>query len=144
VISIRRNMDPVAVTSAERAEQRSTMDVRMRAIDPTWSWSGPDIPREKPAYRRVIVADDGRLWVLASLPSERVTPPADARPGTEESMMLREPPVYDIYEPTGVYLGRVRIPDRVQLKSMRGDTVWGVTKDDDDVPRATRFRIAWR
>jgi hypothetical protein len=144
VISIRRSVDAVAVTSAERAEHRSTMDARMRAVDPTWNWSGPDIPRVKPAYRRVTVADDGRLWVLASLPSERVSPPADARPGTEESMTLREPPVYDVYEPGGVYLGRVRVPDNVQLKSMRGDTVWGVTTDDDDVPSATRFRVAWK
>ena len=41
-------------------------------------------------------------------------------------------------------LGRVQVPPRVSTVYRRGDYVWGVAYDDDDVATVKRFRINWR
>jgi hypothetical protein len=62
----------------------------------------------------------------------------------QTSIPFQEPSIYDVFEPDGTLVGRVRLPDDMTLHNMRGDTVWGVTKDADDVPTVRRYRIAWR
>ena len=52
--------------------------------------------------------------------------------------------VYDAIEPDGTYLGQVEVPAGVVSFVRRGDQVWGVEFDEDDVPRVARYRIAWR
>ena len=144
VVSVRRQVAPIPISDDERAARRAVVERRMQARDPRWEWSGPDVPRVKPPIKGVLVADDGRLWVHVSVPSERFSPPADASPTDEASLPFREPPLYEVFEPDGTWLGRVRLPEGVRLHAMRGDIVWGVTTDADDVPTARRFRIAWR
>ena len=50
----------------------------------------------------------------------------------------------EVYAPDGTYLGQVRVPAGFVSYVRRGDQVWGVEFDEDDVPRVARFRIAWR
>jgi len=54
------------------------------------------------------------------------------------------PALYDVFEPNGAYVGQVEVPPRVSTVVRRGDYVWGVEFDDDDVQRVVRFRIVWR
>jgi hypothetical protein len=144
VVSVRRNAPAVPITNAERAAHRASVEAAMRRRDPAWTWKGPEIGRVKPAYRYFQIGDDGRIWVAASVPSERRTPPPDARSQQEASIPFTEPPIFDVLEPDGTYVGRVRLPDGMTLHNMRGDVVWGVTTDADDVPTVRRYRIAWR
>ena len=52
--------------------------------------------------------------------------------------------LHDVYEPTGRYLGQVKIPEKVNAIVMRGDFIWAATCNDDEAPQVARYRIAWR
>jgi hypothetical protein len=154
VISVRRDVEPTLVSRTERADARRRIEERMRQTDPTWSWNGPDIPDVKPYYSDLQVGLDGRIWV-AIIPE--VTPragsvsggggvggPRLAPPKPAASTEPPRPALYDVFEPNGRYLGQVQVPARVSSVARRGDHVWGVAYDADDVPRIKRYRIAWR
>src|SRR5687768_3205668 len=51
ILRIERDIDPVAVQDAERRDLAEEITRDMRKVDPTWRWSGPDIPRVKPHIR---------------------------------------------------------------------------------------------
>jgi len=154
VVSVRRDVKADPVARSERAEARRKIEERMRQTDPMWSWSGPDVPEFKPLYADLQVALDGRIWVAVIPevsprvgstsggggigPSGRRAPPQLA-PGEPP-----RPALYDVFEPDGQFLGQVQVPARVSSVVRRGDQVWGVALDADDVPRIKRYRIAWR
>ena len=164
VVSLRREVvQPVPVTDAERAERRADLEARLRRTDPGWRWSGPDIPRVKQAFQSIRVGADGRVWVLTSQPSERFDPAVDQSPSTTlgfggggrggrgpsrppppPPVPWRSPTVYDLFEPSGVYLGQLRVPYGVTMHVMRGDQIWASTADADGVPYVKRYRIDWR
>jgi hypothetical protein len=54
-----------------------------------------------------------------------------------------QPALYDVFEPDGRFLGQVRIPPKVTTVLRRGDHIWAVQLDEDDVPRIKRYRINW-
>ena len=155
IISVRRDVKPEPVSRAERNEARQRIEERMRQTDPTWSWNGPDIPGTKPLYEDLQVALDGRVWVA-------VIPEVSARIGNSSSgggigrgpsqrSQIKGPPpppprpaLYDVFEPDGQYLGQVQVPAKVSSVARRGEYVWGVAFDDDDVPSIKRYRIAWK
>ena len=159
VVSVRRDDAKASpVSRAQRDSARRSIEERMRSLDPSWSWDGPPIPDTHPFYTRLIPALDGRIWL--SLFSD-----ASASQGTGTVLMQvgggrgggapprprspappavpSAPMPYDVFEPSGVYLGRVEIPARVVLGAMRGDQVWGIAYNDDDVSFLKRYRISW-
>ena len=166
VISLRRERVPsVPVPDAERDARREDIETRLRRTDPSWRWSGMDIPRVKPPFTSFRVANDGRIWVLTSQPSERFDPDSDATTGASISISgaaggggggagaprqappppvpWRSPAVYDVLEPDGRWIGQVRIPYGVTAHVMQGDHVWASTSNEDGVPYVKRYRIAW-
>jgi hypothetical protein len=154
-VSVRRDVKAEPVSRAERSEARQQIEDDMRKTDPTWSWNGPDIPDTKPLYHDLQVALDGRIWV-ALIPevSMRVGSsssgggsigPATNRPRVEgPPPPTPRPALYDVFEPDGQYLGQVQVPARVSSAARRGDQIWAIALDDDDVPRIKRYRIAWK
>ena len=94
--------------------------------------------------RSVIVGEDGRLWVrlFAEAEKEEDSGGSTAQGGDgPPPRTWREPAVYDVFEPDGVYLGQVRLPPGASLSVRRGDHVWGVRRDDVGTPSVVRFRI---
>jgi sugar lactone lactonase YvrE len=87
------------------------------------------IPRQKPAFTSIEVDDQGYLWIRPALPE-----------GTTGS-------AFDVLDPGGEYLGRVRLPvfvdDRMPVR-VRGDRIYAVVLGADDVPQVVRFRIQGR
>jgi hypothetical protein len=165
VLSIRRTTQAVAVSRAERADQRARLQAQLEAAPGTISGSMPEIPGTKPAYKRLQVDEGGRIWVQISMPSEKYDPEKDPTPGQPGAIMgggfnrggvstssqrglvppapWREPAVYDVFEADGTYIGQVGVPYDTRIMRMRGDRVWGVVRNEDDVPVVKRFRIAW-
>lgn len=142
---IERAFAPVPVSATERTERREQITQVMRRVNPAWSWTGPDIPTVKPAYRDFSVAEDGRIWVRVYTAGEAI-PPEDlppVRPGPNPPVRLttREPNLYDVFSADGRLLGRVSPPPRTRLLRMRGNQAWGVQLDSLDVPYAVRFRV---
>jgi hypothetical protein len=160
VISIRRpDARPFAVTAQERDDERAIIEERMRRVDPRWTWNGPEIPRTKPFFTKLVVGLDGRIWVplitevgpqVATFSSGAVgggragsagtgAPPSSTRPPAPPTKAL-----YDVFEPSGAYVGQVEIPPRVMPVVHRGDFIWAVAFDADDVASVKRYRIVWR
>ena len=157
VASVRRAVAPEAVTRAERDSARGEVESRLRRTDPAWSWNGPSLPATKPLYTDLAVGADGRIWVpivnevtpggLSGGPMGVGIGRGGARPGgggqDAASPPVRRPALYDVFEPDGTYLGQVKIPAGVSSIVRRGDYMWGIAYDEDDVQRVKRFRIVW-
>jgi hypothetical protein len=61
----------------------------------------------------------------------------------EEQIPWREPTVYDVFEPDGRYVGRLRLPYAFIPIVFQGDDVWGIFRDDLDVEYVHRYRVQW-
>ncbi|MBI4544206.1 MAG: hypothetical protein HY703_03310 [Gemmatimonadetes bacterium] len=85
------------------------------------------LPDRKPAFADFFVDADGFLWVNPSVPA-----------GEEHAP-------WDIFDPEGRYLGQIRPPFRLSSTPppvVRGNLLYGVTRDELDVGYVVRARIA--
>jgi hypothetical protein len=148
VLRLERVYDPIPVDPGEAASERQLITDEFKRQFPGWKWNGPPIPDSKPAYAGFYPADDGRIWVQVHAPSERYMDAEEQR--AEEERLgysvnpYREPVRFDVFEPTGEYLGQVSTPTGFSLRPrpvFRGDTVWAVIRDEYDVQRLHRFRL---
>ena len=137
---------PVPVSSEERQQIRAHHEFRFRQVKSDWSWTGPEVPAEKPAYFDLNVGEDGRIWASLSSASEPAPDAASSEPGTRGPVA---PPIrfqnrenrWDVFERDGRYLGRIASSRLFSPYVMQGDTVWGVMLDEDDVPTVVKMRI---
>jgi hypothetical protein len=151
VLRIERDWDPVPVLAGEREEQERRISENFRRQYPGWRWNGPAIPDTKPPFTDIFTGDDGRIWVQLSQTGVPTMSEAEAREEEDRSgrpvMRYRAPVVYDVYEPDGSYLGVVQTPSEFRTSPepvARGDYLWGVVRDELDVPSIVRFRIVVR
>lgn len=143
VLRIERAGQPVLqVPADERAELDSTFSaLRQRSPGPPQP-AQPSIPTTKPAIRDIATGQDGRIWVRPYMPSIPRAEAADTTsPAPRRGRRWTEPIAWDVFEPDGIFLGRVPLPPRATLYAMRGDRLWGTVRDDDDVPYLVRWRI---
>lgn len=136
----------VPVLSGEADDERQWLTAIMRQSFPNWSWNGPDIPAQKPAYKSLSTGYDGRIWVQLYSRGEALVPPEpawDPSPGTPPPPIThyREPNVYDVFESNGKYVGRVRLERGQQIMRMRANDVWGMLTDSLGVDYVARWRI---
>jgi hypothetical protein len=150
VLRIERALEPVAVDPAEKANAQDLAIDNMRNDDPGWEWTGPAIPDTKPHFLDLLVTQEGRIWVRVSqpgvpIPDEELVEPEPGPHGRKRAVRKwREPVAFDLFEPDGRYVGRVRAPMGVSMHPnpvIRGDTVWAVVRDELDVQRVARFRV---
>lgn len=144
VLQIRRAYDPVPVKPEEKADHRRYIVERISSMVPGWEWNGPEIPDEKAPYRGLLVGQGGRVWVQLHRPGRRRPEPPSARPGRPVPPRWVEPVVYDVFEPDGRYLGRLRAPQGFEVSPRpvaRGDTVWGVVRGELGVERVARLVV---
>jgi len=148
VIEIRKDYQEVPVLADEASIRRRSLTQNFRQNFPGWKWNGPPIPDTKPPYSSLLTSQEGRIWVQLHVASERYLSPEDQR--AEEQRLerpvnpYREPTVFEVFEPTGEYLGRVTTPDGFALYPrpvIRDMKVWGVVRDELDVARLHRFRV---
>lgn len=164
IASIRREVTLEPLSAKTRDSARAEVTKELRQTDPGWSWSGPGVPRTKPAYRALMVAADGRIWVeLSQAPRAKEDslalgrgqmaviqqrPDPSGQPRPRPAMKWYCPvsgvSLFDVYEPSGQYLGQVEVPAKVDPVLTRGDFVWAATCSAEDVPIVVRYRIAWR
>ena len=159
VLSVRRDVKPAPVTGAERDSARGAVTERLRQVDPLWSWSGPGIPATKPLYESLAIGTDGRIWVpivpeltprtgsvssMGPMGASRGGGPPTQRPREPAKEIPSRPALFDVFEPNGAYVGQVQVPPRVSTAVRRGNYVWGVAFDEDDVASVKRYRVVWR
>ncbi len=114
-----------------------------------------DISESKPFFRDLRVAPDGRIWAQLYATGTRVAmTERDVRiasigmpvpPGTRTpTHQWLEPTVFDVFEPTGEFIGEVTLPTGATFAAARGDKIWLLMRDALDVPSLIRFRLGWR
>lgn len=142
-LRIERDVAPVPVEPDDRENQTEILTAAVRRQQPGWRWEGPPVPDTKPMLQSLAVGADGRIWVMRSMPGERIdpAPPPPPEPNAIPPVRWREPVAYDVFEPDGRFVGHLPLPPRTSLRHMRGDVVWGVVTDSLDVPYVTRFRL---
>lgn len=103
----------------------------------------PVRPDQKPPHLGVVVDDSARLW-LREFPDwtfgrpdlfDRDMPlynPSDEPPAGE---------LWQVFERDGTWLGAVRIPARLTVRSIYGNTVYGVWRDDDGAERVRAYSL---
>jgi hypothetical protein len=136
-LAIEREIEPVAVQSAEASAEKERLTRQFRGNFPGWSWNGAAIPGTKPPFKELFVGDDGRLWVELSQPGR----PQEADDPSDPPVW-KEPAVFDVFEPDGRYLGQVAAPQgflEYPTPVFRGDTVWAGFEDADGVRYVKKF-----
>ena len=117
----------------------------MRFTKPDWRWNGPPIPNEKPPFRNLYSARDGRIWVQVSQPGfEEDNPNYDPREDGSRPTRWAEPVAFDVFGEDGTYFGRVNTPRGFSVYPtpvFDQENVWAITRDELGVQRLVRFRI---
>ncbi|HSA56710.1 MAG TPA: 6-bladed beta-propeller [Gemmatimonadaceae bacterium] len=142
-VVIRRSMPPVTIPPDERNEEQERITWQMRTVQPGWSWSGPAIPETKAPLTQLFIARDGRIWARVATPSERI-PEAELDAPREKGPPVRHfrsPVVWEVFAPSGRFLGRIPFPPRTTLMEADGDIVWALGRDENDLPALVRFRV---
>jgi sugar lactone lactonase YvrE len=124
VFTIERQYEPVPVTAAER----DTALARLKWFtDQGGKLDASRVPAHKPAFQGFFEDDQGYLWV---------------QPYAREGQAAG----YDVFDPAGRYLGHVEMPAPTGFVHpvVRGNLLYAVVLDDDDVAYVARYRIQGR
>ena len=102
-VVIRRTVAPIALLPDEKIEEKEYIIWNMRQTQPSWSWTGGDLPDAKAPLTGVTVTRDGNIWVRVATASELI--PADELPPVKEKgpplRRYRTPIVYEVYSSSG-------------------------------------------
>lgn len=142
VTTILRAYQPVRLTRGERAQWQARADFYSRTLSPGDASHGVQIPDEKPPLRSVDVDHDGRIWVNRYVAAEERTDVEPQRdPERPPALTWREPPTFDVFEPSGRFLGTVKAPRNVRILWRHGDVLWGVLRGRFDEDYVVRYRL---
>jgi hypothetical protein len=98
-------------------------------------WSDFPLPRSKPFYHRILVDDEGNLWVHDYPTSLGGSPDLVS---VQEGV---EPERWRVYSPSGAPLGTLSMPAGFELRDIRGGTAAGVFRDALGVESVTLYRV---
>jgi hypothetical protein len=119
-----RKIPTVPVTAEERARAIASADSSLKRFETTDA-DFSQIPKTKPFIDALHVDDSGRLWVR--------------RPTTEPNATI-----FDVFDERGRLLASVRAPFRIdqhRRPEIRGDEMYAVALDEDDVQHVVRARV---
>jgi hypothetical protein len=145
LVRVERDVEAVAVSDAEAAQERAYVTKGLQWLDPTWTWTGPEIPRTKPLVSQLFVGTDGSVWALREGEAVDRDDP-DFRPTDASSVerRLKSRLSFDVFTAAGEYLGALDVPAGMQLRPQPVFTSTGVIAlalDDAGVPRLVRYRV---
>jgi hypothetical protein len=135
-LAIARSYTPVPIAAAERDEWDRILDYIATRSSTSLV---PRIPgHNKPPFREIRIDQDGRIWV--SLYVEAEFTPQEPRTDGPPTMHWREPPVWDVLDPRGQYLGTVSTPNG-WVAAAHGRHVWVVESGELGENYVVRYRI---
>jgi hypothetical protein len=139
---IERVLTPVPIGDEERAQETARVTAGMRWLDSSWQWNAEPIPRNKPAFARILAARDGRLWVLRLGAAIKLASAERDDNGVE--IGYGETRSVDVFEADGTYLGSAAVPPEVEFSPapvIRGDRLWAVVRAESGEMRVMRYRL---
>lgn len=145
VLRVEREVEPVAVSPAEAAQERAYVTKGLQWLDPAWTWTGPDIPQSKPLLSQLFTGHDGSLWALREGEAVDGEDP-DYQPNEASSVerRLRSRLRFDVFTATGEFLGTLALPIGVQLRPQPVFSASGFVALEIDavgVPRIVRYTV---
>jgi hypothetical protein len=102
------------------------------------------IPDVKPAYSEFRTDGSGRIWVRRYVEAQRrPEPPRPQQPGApaRPPHVWKEPPTYDVFEPTGQFLATVTLPWDMYLWDAVDRYIYASTRGEFDEQYVVRLRI---
>lgn len=117
--TIVKAFEPVPVTDEARARAVEQLDW---FTDQGGRVDASRIPDTKPPAARFFVDDEHYVWVATT--------------GVDDSIRR-----WDIFDPVGRYLGVVELPFEMPQPRVRGDVMYGLVRDELDIPYVVRARI---
>ncbi len=155
VLRVSRDWIPINASAEELESFQSGTAIELSGPGPgqRWTWRGPGLPATRPAYQRILVAEDGRIWVWPTQARRREDLPPEARAQGFPAHVWLEPGTgaFDVFAKDGRWIGTVALPHDVPYTPypdtpdpfIRGDTVWAVAVDSLDLKYLARFEVVW-
>ena len=142
VTRIEQTYEPVRLTRGERSDWQARADFYTRR-NPRSASSGVQVPEVKPALRSVSVDQDGRVWVDRYVPAVKRSDidPRPASPDRPPPLTWREPRTFDVFEPSGRFLGTIVAPPQARFVWQSGSTLWAVVRGEMDENYVVRYRL---
>lgn len=144
-IRVERSVVAEPVTNAEAAQERAYVTKGMQWLDPSWTWTGPDVPRMKPVISALFTGSDGTVWALREGAAEQRADPdyaADDPFSVERRLQSRRS--FDVFAADGTLLGSLDVPAAMQLLPapiFHAAAIVALTLDADGVPRLVRLCV---
>jgi hypothetical protein len=131
ITSIRHNVTPTPFPESERTYIRSRIDAAG-----TFNWGSVQLPRNRPSYIFLASAFDGRIYAMGF--DQQHTYSGEELNDFDDSA----PHEVAVYEPTGAYLGKVKLPAQTWLVPGYGDRAL-LLNFGAAFPQVTRVRFEW-
>jgi hypothetical protein len=110
-----------------------------------------EVPDRRPAYARIVVPGDGRIWVWPNQPVERSLVESELREasGVTYRWSVSSQGAFDVFGYDGVWLATVRLPSDARYSGfptrpailIRGDTLWALAVDEVDAEYLVRYEV---
>lgn len=130
----RPTLPAIPITGEARSREQEAITKQLRGQQPDWQWSGPALPRIKPAVDWLFVGRDGRIWVRLATPDQVAGTGGQAPAGDAMSR-------YEVYDVHGRFIRAVDVAAGVRLLEADGDQIWGLRFDADELPTIVRLRV---
>ena len=117
----------------------------------------PNFPRERPAFLRLWLAEDGRMWIWPGAAGwSRATTEEERQRSPSLPLVIWEywhtTNGFDVFDVDGRWIGHVNTPESWDADPypgiidpyFRGDTIWAVVKEELDVRYIVRFEVEWQ
>lgn len=139
IATIRRPSEAIRLSAVERRMVQRQMDWSLPRCS-TCSQRGKfEPPAVKPAYFRVMIADDGTIWVMRHAQSE------EFREESGAGVISRETETrFDVFQPSGAYIGSLVGPAGIAPLAIQSNTVLALMKDRLGVDRVARLSASWK
>ena len=148
--------DGFRMANSQRRSDNQTLTSLGRAAEARPIFSIPILPRERPAFLRLWLADDGRVWVWPGAPGwGRATTEEERRLSPSLPRVIWEywnpTDGFDVFDTDGRWIGHVNTPESWDADPypgiidpyIKGDTIWAVLKEEFDVRYIVRFEVEW-
>ena len=122
----------------------------------------PISPRERPAFLRLWLTDDGRVWAWPGAPGwsrpwteeerrQQLQLPGGEFPSPRSWTYWNPTDGLDVFDTDGRWIGHVNTPESWDAAPypgrtdpyFKGDTIWAVLKEEFDVRYIARFEVEW-
>jgi hypothetical protein len=153
-LRIEREHAPVQLSRAERSEweamanylSKQPIGMSMRIVNgrpdtlkgPTTRYT---VPAAKPAYRTISFDSEGAIWIERYVPAQQRSAPTRSPNSERPPLSWYEPSTFDLFEPTGRFLGTITAPQKVTFRARRDMMLYGVLVGEFDEQYIVRFRI---